>query len=1224
MRRAAGIVQDITERKAAMDEVLAGRARLEAALASMSDAVFISDNEGRFTHFNEAFATFHRYPDKEACARTLAEYPAFLDVFFPNGELAPLDQWAVPRALRGEVVTNAEYTLHRKDTGDRWVGSYNFAPIRNAEGQIMGSVVVGRDVTERKRLEAERETALAKYRTLFECFPLGITVADREGQIVETNRLAEEILALPGGELRTRKLGGAEWQIFRADGAPMPPEEYPSLRALREQALVANVEMRVLTPRSESKWLSVTAAPLPFDGYGVVVTYADITANKRDQQALQSSEERRALALDAARAGTWEWELATGRNVWSDELWGLYGLPLRSCEPSYAAWRRTVHPDDVNRLEKALQEVVRDGGELALEWRVSEPSGGTRWLMSRGRPHRDEGGQVVRYAGVVIDITDRKQAEVRLRESEARAQAMLRAIPDMIFRLDRKGVFLDYKADIKDLHEQARSVVGRRNRDISPPAFASLIERKIEATLAAGQMQTFEYKLSVPEAGELDFEARMAPSGPDEVIAIVRNITERRRVEAELLRTRNTLLEAQRIARLGSFEYIAATQTTVWSEEEYRIYGLDPAKPSPTYEVMLAKCIHPDDEALLHQTFMKAVERLTVYELEHRIVRPDGSVRWVHDRAQPYLDSQGRLVRYVGTTLDITERKQAEERLQESESRLRLAIQAANIGLWDWDLLSNAVYYSPEWKRQLGYGEEEIAHNFQEWQDRVHPQDLDTALRRIQAFLAKPVGRHEVELRMRHKDGSYRWIYSAADVLRDPTGRPVRMLGCHLDVTERKRAMEVLRRQAERLQWLYGLSRAMVQAGGTVEGTVMVAMRHLIAMLKCQPAIVGVFDREDGQAELYVANGEGETIIRNVPLPPKEALAEWEGLRQARVEIVEDTNSPVGPQRLAHMLRAQGLRSYVGAPLATHQRVAGALLVGWPEPRAIPAEEAEIAGEVAGQMTVALEQIRLLQEATQHAQTLERRVVERTAQLEAVNRELEAFSYSVSHDLRAPLRHVHGYVDLLAREAGEGLTEKARRYLATISAASREMATLIDDLLAFSRLGKTEMHEAALDLPPLVAEVSRSLEQAHPGRRISWRVSPLPRVYGDPALLRQVLINLLGNAVKYSGPRDPAEIEVGCAGMEAERAVLFVRDNGVGFDPAYAHKLFRVFQRLHRADEFEGTGIGLAIVQRVVARHGGRTWAEGALGSGATFYFTLATTPPASAAGAVAEQETSI
>jgi len=230
---------------------------------------------------------------------------------------------------------------------------------------------------------------------------------------------------------------------------------------------------------------------------------------------------------------------------------------------------------------------------------------------------------------------------------------------------------------------------------------------------------------------------------------------------------------------------------------------------------------------------------------------------------------------------------------------------------------------------------------------------------------------------------------------------------------------------------------------------------------------------------------------------------------------------------------------------------------------------------------------------------------QRAAQLQAANKELEAFSYSVSHDLRAPLRHIDGYVARLVKATAEKLDEKSRRYLKIISEAAKEMGQLIDDLLDFSRAGRQEMQNGVVELRELAQEVIGSLGAETQGRNIRWKNGELPVIAGDAVMLRQVMINLLSNAVKYTRPRDPAEIEIGCASQTDQEVVVFIRDNGVGFEMEYVDKLFGVFQRLHRANEFEGTGVGLANVRRIVERHGGRTWAEGAVDRGATFYFSL-------------------
>ena len=238
-------------------------------------------------------------------------------------------------------------------------------------------------------------------------------------------------------------------------------------------------------------------------------------------------------------------------------------------------------------------------------------------------------------------------------------------------------------------------------------------------------------------------------------------------------------------------------------------------------------------------------------------------------------------------------------------------------------------------------------------------------------------------------------------------------------------------------------------------------------------------------------------------------------------------------------------------------------------------------------------------------QELEQRVIERTAKLEAANKELEAFAYSVSHDLRAPLRHIDGFLELLQKKAGTALDEQGRHYMDAISDAARKMGLLIDDLLSFSRMGRHAMSLQPVDLGDLVRDAIRELEPDAAGRNIEWRIGDLPAVDGDAPMLRMVLTNLIANAIKFTRPRKQARIEIGSLPGKNSETVIFVRDNGVGFDMAYVDKLFGVFHRLHRAEEFEGTGIGLANVRRIIARHGGRTWAEGNVDRGAAFYFSL-------------------
>jgi PAS domain S-box-containing protein len=256
-------------------------------------------------------------------------------------------------------------------------------------------------------------------------------------------------------------------------------------------------------------------------------------------------------------------------------------------------------------------------------------------------------------------------------------------------------------------------------------------------------------------------------------------------------------------------------------------------------------------------------------------------------------------------------------------------------------------------------------------------------------------------------------------------------------------------------------------------------------------------------------------------------------------------------------------------------------------------------------LSVVEDQKRVQEEIRRLNEELERRVAERTASLEAANKELEAFSYSVSHDLRSPLQHVTGFAELLNKRATESLDDKSKHYLKVITESTVRMGRLIDDLLSFSRMGRTEMMKRKINPGDLLNEVLKEFQIVIKGRSIDWKIGRLPEVYGDSAMLRQVFVNLVSNALKYTGKCEKAVIEIGSIYGEKDEICFFVKDNGAGFDMKYVDKLFGLFQRLHRAEEYEGTGVGLANIRRIIHRHGGKVWAEGEVGKGATFWFTL-------------------
>jgi signal transduction histidine kinase len=327
--------------------------------------------------------------------------------------------------------------------------------------------------------------------------------------------------------------------------------------------------------------------------------------------------------------------------------------------------------------------------------------------------------------------------------------------------------------------------------------------------------------------------------------------------------------------------------------------------------------------------------------------------------------------------------------------------------------------------------------------------------------------------------------------------------------------------------------------------------------------------------------------------PMETCVSGWVMLNRKPAVIQDIYDDPRIP---ADAYRPTFVKSLAVVPIRSLDPI-GAIGTYWATQRATKPEEIKLLQALADSTSVAMENVQLVT-------GLEQKVAERTARLQMLNEELDSFSHSVSHDLRAPLRHVDGFVNLLQMVESERLSPKGQEYLKLISNSTESMGRLIEDLLEFSRMGRKELQLGRVDMNSLVAEVWRELEPERKGRNISWSVAPLPEVKGDRAMLKQVWMNLLSNAVKYTGRREQAEIQAGATHNNGE-VEFFVKDNGAGFEMQYAQKLFGVFQRLHQKEEFEGTGIGLANVRRIVTRHGGHIRAMAEIDKGATFYFSL-------------------
>ncbi len=501
---------------------------------------------------------------------------------------------------------------------------------------------------------------------------------------------------------------------------------------------------------------------------------------------------------------------------------------------------------------------------------------------------------------------------------------------------------------------------------------------------------------------------------------------------------------------------------------------------------------------------------------------------------------------------DITARKHAED---ERDRLFKLSMDMLCVGGFD----GYFKQINPAWKLTLGWSDQEM--QAMSWLDLVHPEDRSASLEAWED-LRKGVAMRAFENRFRCKDGSYRWLsWNSIPLVEDEVAYAVVR-----DTTDLRMAVEAVRESEERLRF------AMEGANDGLWDVQMKTGAFFLSPRGCE--ILGYQSDEIGAVakvwkdlvhpeDLAVTNarlkdhiqGRSDVFVVEQRLRMKDGGWKWVLCRGKIVERESDCTP----------IRITGTHS----DITKRRQVEDEL-------RTLNAE-------------------------------LERRVLERTAQLEAANKELEAFAYSISHDLRAPLRAINGFSNILVRDHSEGLDSEAARFLQLVSANAQKMGRLIDDLLAFSRLSRQPLRKQKVNTAELIQTVLAESQEEKAGRQVEVRVGDLPTCQADPALIKQVWINILSNAFKYTRHCETAVIEVGVLPGEGDSIAFFVRDNGAGFDMQYAGKLFGVFQRLHREDEFEGTGVGLAIVQRIVQRHGGRVWAEGRLKQGARFYFTLPT-----------------
>jgi PAS domain S-box-containing protein len=809
-------------------------------------------------------------------------------------------------------------------------------------------------------------------------------------------------------------------------------------------------------------------------------------------------------------------------------------------------------------------------------------------------------------------------AQDDLREQLLFQSSLLESIPVAIFWKDAQGCYLGCNRAYEDAVGKSRSdIIGKTVFDMAPPEFAAKYHAMDTALFERPGRQTYEWVIQKPsgEKRNVVFHKATFQRGGGAVgglIGALVDITELKRKEAALTESE------ERFRNL-----VETTSDWIWEVDENAVYtyvshrvrailGYEPAEVvgKTPFDLM------PEEEAKRVSGVFgaKVAAREPCVDLENICLHKDGRAVVLETSGAPVVDRDGRFRGYRGIDRDITERKRLEQE--------RLA------HLWfveSMDRVNRAIQGTSDLEKMLRDVLDAVLAIFD--CDRTwlfYPCDPDATSFRVPMEIAKP-------------------DYPGAGILNFDVPMPA-------DMAENLReALE----SADPVTYVAGTERPINKVSAEQFGVMSMMMGALypksgkawaFGMHQCSHArrwtqqerrlfqeisrrladgLTGLLSRGDLQESETKYRRMVDTAQEGIWVIGADALTSFVNARMAEMlgfSVDEMLGRPVtdfmfeedAPDHLR--ILEQRRLGVPGNYERRFRRKDGKTMWTLASATSVVDGEHRFMGSFA-MLTDITERKQAEDEVLKLNQELERRVAVRTAQLEAANKELEAFSYSVSHDLRAPLRHIDGFLGLLKEDNETTLNEQSLGHIATVSTAVRHMGMLIDDLLSFSRMGRFEMAKTQVDLGALVQDVIRELEPETGGRVIHWHTVDLPVVVGDHAMLRVVLVNLISNALKFTRMRPQADIEIGCLPGNETETTVFVRDNGAGFDMKYVDKLFGVFQRLHRADEFEGTGIGLANVRRVIDRHGGRTWAEGKVDGGATFYFSLprssAENPPA-------------
>ena len=874
-------------------------------------------------------------------------------------------------------------------------------------------------------------------------------------------------------------------------------------------------------------------------------------------------------------------------------------------------------------------------------------------------------------------------------DSEAKWRSITENSADHIMLLDTEGTILYINHTVPGL--SIDKVIGQSVYNFVKPEQVPMLEIAYQYVLKTGQPTRFEIDYEANDS-VIYLENHVGPVIRDgKVIALTvasRDVSQWRNTLKALEKSQEHLRLALEASQTGTWEWDIKANKVIWSDGVEAMFGMEAGSFQGTYDAFF-NLVHPDDRSMLNTRIQQAFEHNTPYYAEHRCIYPDGSLHWLSGRGKVYRDASGKPQRMVGTVTDITQRRESEEALRQSEFLLAKSQEIAHIGSYHWDVKTNRFTWSDEMFRIFGITKDELSSKGTAIIDKsIHPDDREKLIH-AQQVITNEKKPYPIECRVVRPDGSIRHVWADGYLQFDASNAISSVIGTVQDITERKLAEAALRESQQKLSLHFQLTPLGV-----------ISFDNDFRIIEWNPAAEKIFGytREEAIGQVPVGlivskeitrdidsiwnallnlTGGARNTNENITKSGKNIICEWyntplineagdiigvaslvedvtdritaqrelEKHRRHLEELVNDRTTEIreqaqiinqihdsvvatdlngmitswnrGAERMFGYLAKEAIGRYIGFVYPEDQQ--DSLLKEVINPlkeKGIHETEVRMRRK-SGEEFFALLSLSVIYDDRGKPKGLigysidindrkaaEAKIMRQQKALETANRELEAFSYSVSHDLRAPLRSIDGFSSVIYDDYYELLDNEGKKNLQRIRHNAQRMAALIDDLLQLSRVTRQEFHKENINLSLLAQDVAQKYKYENPDRDVTITIDDNMKAEGDAGLLRIALDNLISNAWKYTEKLPHAEIAFHKIKQNGSIAYC-IEDNGAGFDMRYAGKLFGAFQRLHSPDEFSGNGIGLATVSRIIHRHGGKIWAEGEIDKGARFYFTL-------------------